>query len=140
MSLKLFLQNVLADTNFVPPKLSLRKNSAKLLHRLNLGGTNFVSVDTSCRTIFRLIGIKKIVIEKNEISLPQVSHNLLTLSSNLVRLESLQLARQVPQRQTESLQQDYLSSFQMIEFLDLPWLSYKTLSGIGQKNKGQGRL
>ncbi|RNA08627.1 hypothetical protein BpHYR1_023396 [Brachionus plicatilis] len=33
---------------------------------------------------------------------------------HLEMLKSLQLARQVPQRQTESLQQDYLRSFQMI--------------------------
>ncbi|RNA22537.1 hypothetical protein BpHYR1_000584 [Brachionus plicatilis] len=55
MSLKIVLQNVSADSNFVPPKLSLCNNSAKLLQRLNLGGTKFESADTFCRTIFKLM-------------------------------------------------------------------------------------
>ncbi|RNA22750.1 hypothetical protein BpHYR1_036245 [Brachionus plicatilis] len=64
---KIVLQNVSADTNFGPTKLSFCKNSASLQstrcirkslklksRRLDLAGTKFASADTFCRTIFTL--------------------------------------------------------------------------------------
>ncbi|RNA35668.1 hypothetical protein BpHYR1_048468 [Brachionus plicatilis] len=59
-SLKVVLQNLSTDTNFIPPKLMLCR-LAEFLQILNLGGTKFVSVDKFCRTTFKLkIPINKI--------------------------------------------------------------------------------
>ncbi|RNA01244.1 hypothetical protein BpHYR1_014019 [Brachionus plicatilis] len=53
--LEIFLQKISADTNFVPSKLNLCTHSTKLLQRLNLDDTKFLSADTFCRTISRQI-------------------------------------------------------------------------------------
>ncbi|RNA21256.1 hypothetical protein BpHYR1_020362 [Brachionus plicatilis] len=54
---KIVRQNVSADTNLVPAKLSLCKSSAncRVIQRLDLVGTKFVLADKFCRTIFTLI-------------------------------------------------------------------------------------